>query len=345
MSTKINDITNWFLNSKIYENGAYVAYYNGNKKGPIYPEITGYAISLSSLLYKRTMNPAFLERAVACNQYMQKIVQDGGVPSLTDGLLYVFDTGIYIMGLFDLYDVTRQEIYLKQAEKSLTWMYSCWDGERFKAVNDIPAQREWYHESSVHLAKMSIPLIKASVFLKNSEHEKNAFKLLEFYTNLQTSQGNFQVSEGRPITMSHPHCYATEGFLYAYYHSKNEKYLTVAKNASEWLKLNQNKYGALYRIYPLNNESLSSDKEGTSDATSQSTRIWKLLGVNQPGIDKAYLYLEKQLKGNGLRLLKKDSVRSSLFNWRNSVFSWPTFFYLHSLMVPFGEMDYCRELF
>jgi uncharacterized protein YyaL (SSP411 family) len=225
-------------------------------------------------------------------------------------------------------------------------MYSKWDGEQFSAVDGVPSQKAWYHLSSVHLAKMAIPLLKAAAHLENLEHEKIAYKLLEKYRRLQLDSGNFQVNDDTQITMTHPHCYATEGFLFAYSYSKKSEYLKVAERASSWLCLNQNKDGSLYREYAIGTE--ENEKAGrakTNDATAQATRIWKLLGVNQDGIDRAYSYLNGELKDNGLPLFKHSSLKSRVFSRWRDVFSWPTFFYLHSLTLPFGQMEYCKDLF
>jgi len=342
----VEKITNWFLNSRIYDDGAYVAYYKGNKRGPKYPEITAYAINLSCVLYKLRKERIFLERAEKCARYMSQITKNGAVPSLTDGALYVFDTGIFVSSLFDLYDLTKKEVYLRQAQQSLDWMYSKWDDEQFSAATEAPFQKAWYHFPSVHLAKMAIPLLKAAVYLKDLEHEKIAYKVLDRYKQLQLDSGNFQLNDDTQITMTHPHCYATEGFLFAYYHSKKNEYLKVVERACSWLVLNQNKDGSLYSMYAIQKEGKEKVRQAkTNDATSQATRIWKLLGVNQDGIDRAYSYLNGELRDNGLPLFKQSSLKSRMFFWRRDVFSWPTFFYLHSLTLPFGQMEYCRDLF
>lgn len=344
--SSVDRLINWFLNSRIYDDEAYVAYYKGNKRGPKYPEITAYAISLSCVLYKLRKERIFLERAEKCADYMSHITNNGAVPNLTDGFFYVFDTGIFVSSLFDLYDLTKKEIYLRRAQQSLDWMYSKWDGEQFSAANGLPSQKIWYRFSSVHLAKMAIPLLKAAVYLKDLEHEKIAYKLLERYKRLQLDGGNFQLNDDTQITMTHPHCYATEGFLFAYYHSKKNEYLKMVERASSWLSLNQNKDGSLYNVYPIQKE--RKGRAGlvkTSDATSQASRIWKLLGVNKDGIYKAYSYLNDELVDNGLPLFKYPSLKSRVLNWRRDISSWPTFFYLQSLTLSFGQMEYCRDLF
>ncbi len=345
----LEKLVDWFLNSQIYNGEAYLAYYSAGRKGLVYPEITAYAISLSCVLYQRRDDEVFLERAEKCAEYMMKINKNGAVPCFTDGLLYTFDTGIFVSGMFDLHAITKKKIYLREAEKSLRWLYSRVDGEQFAAVNRIPAKKSWYRVPSVHLAKLAIPLLKASVYFGNPEYEKTAFKLLDEYKRLQLKDGNFQVNDENPITMTHPHCYATEAFLYAYYYSKRDEYLEIAKKASDWLSEIQNEDGSLYQTYPVEKSIITRStkfrKVKTTDAIAQATRIWKLLGVNQEGIEKAYRYLNGELKDNGLRLLKDMSLKGKLFSWRRAIHSWPTFFFFHSLILPFGRIEYCNELF
>ena len=341
-------LVDWFLYSPIYEGKAYLAYYSIHRKGPIYPEITAYGISLSCILYTRKKDKRFLERAEACAKYMMKINKNGAVPCFTDNSLYTFDTGIFISSMFDLYALTKKEVYLSEAKKSLNWLYSLWDGKQFSAVDKTPENKEWYHISSVHLVKLVIPLMKASTFLRDQKYQVTALKLLDKYKQLQTESGSFQVYEGSNMVMIHPHCYATEDFLYAYHISKKQDFLEAAKKSSDWLCKMQNSDGSFYRIYTI--EKIAEhmprqEKLETSDATAQATRIWKLLGVNQEGVEKAYKYLNGELKDNGLRLFKNVSLRGKLLSWRRAVYSWPTFFYLHSRTLPFGQIEYCNELF
>jgi len=343
----LEQLIDWYLNSAIYEKGSYLTHYSKNNKGLPYPEITAYSLSLSSILYKKYEDDVFLERAKECAAFLMKNNLNGGLLNYGDNLLYTFDTGIYVSGLLDLYTVTDNEIYLHEAEESLNWLLNFWDGNQFLAVNKCPIKKEWSHNKSVHLTKLVIPLLKASYYL-DEKYKRYVYKLLSFGKSLQMENGSFQVFEGIDMVMTHPHCYATEGFLYAYHTFKRQEFLDVVKKSSDWLSKIQNSDGSLCRSYAIgknNKQKRRREKVKTSDATAQATRIWKLLGVNQEGIEKAYRYLFGELKDNGLRLYKSDSLRGILFSWRRPIHSWPTFFYLHSLLLPFGEIEYCNELF
>lgn len=342
----LDKLINWCYESPIYENGAYLSHYSSFGRGSIYPEITAYAISLFSLLYRRKKESRFLERAKTCAEYMTRISRNGGVPSFSDNLLYAFDTGIYISAMFDLYNITSDKTLLKEAKKSLNWLDTLWE-MKLSAVDKVPEKTAWYHLPSVHLAKMVIPLLKASISLKDSKYEERALEILGKYGKLQMEDGGFKVNDGSAEVMTHPHCYATEGFLYAYSVLGRSELLENVKKGSDWLVKTQNSDGSLYRYYypeSTVDEVKRQERLKTADATAQATRIWKLLGVNKKGVEKAYTYLDAQLNG-GLRLFKDESLSGKLLSRFGAIYSWPTFFYLHSLMLPFGDIKYCGELF
>jgi uncharacterized protein YyaL (SSP411 family) len=343
----LNELIKWFLDSQIFNGEAYVAYYSGSKRGPIYPEITAYAISLSCILFKRTGEQKFLERAEKIATYMMSVDRQGGIPNLVDNLLYTFDTGIFISAMFDLYEITRNDAYLEQACKSINWLHSLWDGRQFLPTNKSPKKSEWYQTRSVHLVKLVIPLLKAAEYLGDEKYKSTAMLLLEEYKQLQEKDGRFRLNKDTSVTIVHPHCYATEGYLYAYYKTGKSDLLEIAYKAGNWLAKMQNSDGSLYRVYTQGSGEtcVPLEKVKTSDATAQATRIWKLLGLNESNnIERSYAYLNSELDG-GLHLFRNESLLRKLFLGRRPIYSWPTFFYIHSLMLPFGEMKYCKEIF
>jgi hypothetical protein len=337
----MNELIDWFLYSRIFDGEAYLEYYSARRSGPKYPEITGYAISLCCMLYQRNKDRRFIDRAETCVNFMTRIVKAGGVPCLRDNLLYSFDTGVYVSGLFNLYALTKKQVYLSEAEKSLQWTYSLWNRSRFAAVNRVPKNRDWYHVPSVHLSKLVIPLIKASEVFNEQEYMSTALELLEKCKKLQNEDGGFRINESSNRIMTHPHCYATEGVLYAYHKSKRQELLDVAEKSAAWLRKAQNPDGSFNLSYGIDKNTRrerARNRIKATDSTAQATRIWKLLGVNHSGIRKAYNYLNSQRKDNGLGLYRIPSMRAS-------VYSWPTFFYMHSLMLPFRQLEYSNELF
>lgn len=336
------------MNSPIFDGKAYVAYYSGRRRGPVYPEITAYAISLSCILFKRSGEQKFLVRAKKLADYMASINRQGAIPNFSDGLLYAFDTSIFISAMFDLYKVTKNSAYLEQARESLEWLYTLWDGRRFSAVDKPSTSGEWYQCQSIHLAKLAIPLLKAAEHLGDSKHMATAITLLQEYKQLQEEDGRFRINQNSVVTLTHPHCYATEGYLYAYHKTGNKEFLEIAQKAANWLCRMQNPDGSLYcTYYPQGKKETCKKQEKikTSDATAQATRIWKLLVTSESCIRKAYDYLYRELKCGGLRLFRDESLRGKMFSWRSPIYSWPTFFFIHSVLLPFGETKYFEEIF
>lgn len=341
---KLDELINWYLNSPIYKDGQYLAFYSRRNRGPIYPEITAYSISLSCILHARRGDPQFLKRAERAAAFMEKIRVNGGVPSFSDSLSYVFDTGIFVSGVLDLYALTNKEQYLRAAEESLQWILRLWEEKPYSSTSEIPEEPAWHHLPGVHLAKLAIPFIKASKYSGNKEYEDVATEILGKFKNLQTPEGAFRISDVSNIIVTHPHCYSTEGFLYAYHKLQNLEYLEIAKKASNWLSNVQNSDGSLYQSYTTTKMKLREERIKTSDATAQATRVWKLLGVFPERIEKSYNFLDSMLSNGGL-LLKKNSLANMLSNWNSRIYSWPTFFYIHSLVLPFGKMEFCTEIF
>ncbi|MBI2846564.1 MAG: hypothetical protein HYX82_01635 [Chloroflexi bacterium] len=344
----IESLIDWFLHSKIADGGKYRAFYAGNRLWPAYPEITAYAISLSSLLYKYRGEEKFLARARECAAYLMGKSKNGGLPYYADDFVYAFDTGVFISGLFDLYDIIKDDTYLSTAKKSLDWLENLWDGEKFRAVAGEVNTLKWAHLPSIHLVKLAIPLLKGHVLLGEEKYKDMCAKLLRWGMGLQGGEGRFILNHKTEDTMLHPHCYATEGYLFAYQHLKGEEYLKVAMDAARWLASVQNSDGSLPRWYCVSRPGFTSRLRGehtskVTDATAQAVRIWKLLGINQEGTQRALSYLASRLRNGGLLLSHQDNPLGWLSS--SAVCSWATFFYIHAIMLPFGEIEYASELF
>jgi len=334
------DLVELFLNTTLYDqkNKAYRSYCSPEGCGDIYPEITAYAVNLACILYKKYKKEELLERAIECAEYLINLSSEtGGIAGHSDKFLYAFDTGIFISGLFDLYEITSEGKYLKSAKKSLKWLLSLYNGTTFRAIDKNTHPNDWDKTSSIHLAKLSIPLLKAWKILEEEKYKKITINLLDWAVSLQSGNGRFRLNKNISLTFTHFHCYATEGFLYAYALLNDEKYFDIAKRGGEWLASVQNEDGSLYRWYPYSPKVkgfIPIDmiyREKAHDATAQAIRIWKALKINKKGIANAEKYLESQLNGSGLPLVK----RKYLFYWTTpkEIWSWPTFFYIHAVIM------------
>jgi hypothetical protein len=268
--------------------------------------------------------------------------------------LYTFDTGILIGGLLDLYLMCHDDYYLEEIQKRIEWLLSVFDGRRFPAVvayddDHRDSGRAWHRITSVHLAKLAIPLLKGWKVIGNEAYREAACTLLDWAITLQRPEGSFSINETNAATMLHPHCYATEGFLYAGKILDSQRYMDVAVRASRWLESVQNTDGSFFRWLPSVPGSLARRgfnalvKTTTTDATAQAVRIWKLLRQNPAGINQAQRYLRQMTYDGGLRLSSRRTGFMELR--RRKIYSWPSFFYLHACSIAHGEFDKVDELF
>jgi len=341
---------NWYLNSDIYKSpGRYRAFYSSNELGPIYPEITAYAISLGIILYKRKNNEIFLQRARDCAEYLISS-SENGLTGQKDNIKYAFDTGIFISGLIDLYHASNEERYANEALRRLRWLCSFFDGEKFPAIVGDSSNDCWDKVSSVHLAKISIPLIKGWKTFNNENYKKIAESLLDWAIGLQSIEGRFKINYMNDSTMIHTHCYATEGFLYSSQYLNKKHYKHIAQKAIDWLAKVQNKDGSFYKWYPKYPTKTLLDeafrifyRTKCTDATSQAIRFWQILGIYKKNIEKGEKYLEKMRINSGLSLIKRKVLFVELK--QRKVFSWPTFFYIHEKSIEFGDFSKIYEIF
>ena len=83
--------------------------------------------------------------------------------------------------------------------------------------------------------------------------------------------------------MSHAHCYANEGLLFAYHELGTERYLESVWKAGEWLLRIQNRDGSInmeykrrwWRMGRRMTEKIFPRR--VTDATAQAMRIWLIL--------------------------------------------------------------------
>jgi hypothetical protein len=86
--------------------------------------------------------------------------------------------------------------------------------------------------------------------------------------------------------MTHTHCYATEGLLYAGLALDEDRYLTAGVRGAEWLRLAQRRDGALHRDYSAAVAGLPRPALGSPlhvGPVAQAARIWWVAARISPG--------------------------------------------------------------
>lgn len=334
------------------KNGFYISYY-GKNKGKVYPEITAYALSILTILYNRTGNEIFLNLAEKSANALITIARrnNGGIPGYDTKILYTFDTGIYISGLMDLYNITKKKKYFIEAKRSSDWLMKFCDGEKFLATNS-KRNYSWDLMPSIHLTKLSIPLLKIWKKTKVKEYLKVVINLLDWGKKLQTKNGRFMMNQKIKMTMLHPHCYALEGYAYAYHILKNEEYMNIVKKGLSWMTSIQNRNGSFPRWYPLPPSQNFKQKiknliikEYPFDAPSQFIRLCKILGYYKKQCLRSEGFILKNCFNEGLPLVKRKLFGFLPIKNKKEVWSWPTIFYLHSKLINFGDKNKLGEIF
>lgn len=355
MDGRLEQLQDWFLASPIYKgDGAYAQYYRSEEAGPVYPEITAYAITVGARLFESTGQTQFLDRARAAADYMIEIGSPA-VPGIDGETFYTFDTGIMIDGLLTLaaLDPEKADRWLSYAVTGLDWMYAAYSGGSYPpAVPPVPAEEvgryDWHLTQGVHLAKNAIPFIKGGLAAGNDAYVQMGRELLDWGLTLQLPEGRLRIHAGSNKTRLHPHCYALEGLVYAGAALDESKYTEAARRGAEWLVKVQNSDGSFPQWFPSTDGPLPRrlfdrvTNLRVCDVPAQSIRIWKVLGMGEEQILKAESFLEAMRQG-GLPLRSHQIVGRELGT--PAIFSWPTFFYLHACMLRNGDLDRGIELF
>ncbi len=304
----------WLTNSHIRHNGHGEAASGGVNQGYnfthrnypfIYSEITGYAVSTFVCAYYWTNDARYLELAreaaafvlrhqnMAANAPQHGAVLQGlSLPDLQPMLQYYsFDLAMCLQGLLDLYRVEPSTNLQTSTRAMGDWLINTMqqaDGS-FLAMYDQP-HNEWKHpgdnffdDAGCLHAKHAIGLLKLNEITGDTRYRDAAVRVCDWVLALQDDSGAIRAHFDQPQVVSHPHCYAVEGLLYAHYVTGSDRYLEASYRAGEWLLGAQNADGSInieynkpwWRMGRRVVEKVHPHR--VTDATSQALRIWLLL--------------------------------------------------------------------
>ena len=276
-----------------------------NKKYPfVYSEITGYAINSFLNIYKWADEKKYLRYAKDAADYLLRLQSEnrnkteyGAIPhSLTLPNLKVvkrywsFDNAVIMHGIADLYTISKEEKYSDACLKIADWLLenmqnqdgsflAFYDAEKKTKHHDC---KEFHGDNGCLHVKNVFGILKLAEISNDKKYYNAARKVCNWGLRLQDSDGIFWANPKKKYVFTHAHCYATEGYLYAYHIFKEPKYLEISKISADGLIKLQNKDGSLYRIYKNRILVKSRIKEKiypqkTTDATAQAVRIWLIL--------------------------------------------------------------------
>lgn len=265
-----NDNVKWLLHSGIRikngpNSGAVYGWKNLNPPSYpfIYSEITGYAITSFLYIYSELGEYEALQAAKDSANWLVKNMYNSSSYLLSAGSIetdnftqkgdlsnqvYAFDNGMVMIGLLNLYNVTKAPDLLTYAEnmaKSLIERF--YDGSKLIAVLDNmykpiinnnsleSSGNKWSNISGAYHCKLSLALLNLSKLTNNDVYSEVSNSLCKFAQNLQKPDGRIITNPNSEIvTYLHPHLYACEGLIYGGITQHNEGYITAGLKGIIW---------------------------------------------------------------------------------------------------------------
>ena len=242
----IENLKNWIVDSGLQINdssnvhfGGVYSFYNEKNQNYdfIYPEITGYYISCMKFLQNTFHDQKYVERAESAALWLMKLKNEHGgiiqgIKSQNNNLqlVYSFDTGVCAKGFLDCYELTKKNKFLDISKNLINWIIdeALENDGTIKPIKNLKTRKFeednnlWYKQKGCLHIKTSMPffhlynITKQPLFLEKAELICNAF------TKFQSKDGGLSLHLKDNLIHLHSLCYALEGLLYAYYHTKKQ---------------------------------------------------------------------------------------------------------------------------
>lgn len=327
----------------------------------IYSEITGYAISFLANAFRWTGKKNYLVMAKESADYIMKIQLQAKTTSSSGAILhsltipelepryqyYSFDAAMCLQGLLDLEAIQNSSAICSSAQDIGDWLIKHMQlpNGAFLAMYNADTE-EWKHlelfgDNGCLHAKLAVGLLKLANVTKTDHYRTAAMHVCDWVLTLQQADGAFRATETEQQVLSHTHCYATEGLLFAHYWLGDQRYLDAARRAGEWLLEVQHRDGSLNiaynrRLWRMGRRAIEKIlPQRVSDSTAQAIRIWLTLYYLEG--DKRFL--EACYRARDF-LLSMQIISSEDPNARGGfyfspkhpiIFAWPTMFAIHAL--------------
>lgn len=150
----------------------------------------------------------------------------------------------------------------------------------------FPRDEGWFGDGCALHGKNAIALLKLWHVTGESRWRTAACRTLDWACSLQTAHGGFPWHADSSAMMSHTHCYATEGLLYAGLALGEDRYLTAGVRGAEWLRFAQRPDGGLHQHYRAEAAGIPRPLPGGwvhIGPAAQAARIWWVAAQVSPG--------------------------------------------------------------
>jgi hypothetical protein len=221
----------------------------------IYSEITGYAITCFSWIASEFGNPLALEAAKEASEWIRKKMHynllmarppvSGDEPNELSSMFYSFDNSMVMIGLLNLYKITKKSNVLRLVEKMTQVLIErFFDGEKliprldstFKSIEPTEDSGifKWSTIPGAYHCKISLGLLELSRLTRNREYTRISDSLCEYAKEMQKNSGEFITNPGSEIVYLHPHLYACEGLICSGIKQSNESHYAAGLNGIKW---------------------------------------------------------------------------------------------------------------
>jgi len=357
----------WLVHSDVRQTGGGINQgYNWRLRSYpfIYSEITGYAVSAFVDAYRWTGDKNYVTLARESADFLLRIQclaeEDAVRGAIAHSLslpgmelqqrYYSFDAAMCLQGLLDLDDIAPAPDLQKSAQAIGDWLLERMQQENGAFLSLYDAETgQWQHRGDnffddggcLH-AKHAIGLLKLGRVTGEQRYRLAAKQVCDWMLGLQDKDGAFRASERVRQVVSHAHCYATEGLLFAHDVLGTEHYLEAARRAGKWLLRVQNRDGSINIAYKRRwwrmgrriTEKLFPRR--VTDATAQAIRIWLILYY----LDGDDGFLDACYKAEGF-LRKMQCTNSSDRSAMGGFYFWPG----HPIMFTWCTMFAINALY
>ena len=329
----------------------------------IYSEITGYAVSTFVNAYRWLGDESYMAWAcLAADSLMgiQRLAKGdaicGAIPhslSLPDmepqHKYHSFDAAMCLQGLLDLLAIQSVPGLQKSAQAIGDWLVKRMqrDDGSFLSMYDAEIDK-WQHTGDDFFSdggclhtKHAIGLLKLGRITGDDCYIVAAKRVCDWVLALQDDDGAFRATKRLRYVVSHPHCYATEGLLFAHYVLGTDRYLEAARRAGKWLLTVQNRDGSINIAYKRRWWRMGRRvveqflPRRVTDAAAQSIRIWLTLYYldgDRRFLDACYKAEKFLCRMQCTSSPDRNSIGGFYF-WPGHpiMFAWCTMFAIHAL--------------
>src|SRR5437867_3859706 len=258
----LHDNIKWLLSSKIRikkgsNKGALYGWSNLKRVSfPfIYSEITGYAITCFSWMASEFGNPHALRAAKDSGDWIIKNMRshllvarppvEVNYPNDLSDVYYSFDNGMILIGLLNLYKITKNTTLLGLAEKMTRALIEhFFDGEKLNpridnSYNPITKESlngvvKWSTISGAYHCKLSMGLLELSKLTHTPAYAQVSNSLCDYAKKLQGTNGQFITNAESDVVYLHPHLYACEGLIYSGLNQSIQSHYSAGLKGIKW---------------------------------------------------------------------------------------------------------------